>query len=268
MSQIEFISSSKIHKFLWCPIAFKYEYIDPHGPKKENIYAIAGSATHSALEFYMTEKRDRSTPDNEKIKEKWADAFDSLIKKAQSPIEYDSMTTRKTLLYQSWNPLEHYLNTTAKKIKPKLIEHEFKIKLDTSPISIHGFIDLVDEDNVIIDYKTAGQDWKKKYSDSEVNKNIQLKLYSIAFRKEFKQLEARTEFHILPRNESESYIKQKFNTDEELRNVVDLATRIDAIVKLGVFIPNLANCSNCAYNTQCKKLPWVEKGGGFININT
>lgn len=267
MADLEFISASKIYKFLWCPLAFKYDYLDPHGPPFSNIYMIYGTALHAALEWYFTEKRDRIVPTNQQAIDRWEESFLYEIVNAPSEVQYDGPRVRQGMYLAIKDSLNWYLDNIAVNIRPKLIEHKFEMQLSTVPIKIRGIMDLVDEDDVIIDYKAAGLDWKKKFSKHHMENNIQLRLYSIAFRKEFQRLENRTEYHIFPRSIPEVIVQDKFNTDADIKYVLDLAARIQKIVELGVFMPNLASCAACPLNESCPKLPWVEQTGGFINIS-
>jgi len=267
MAELEFISASKIHKFLACPLLFKADYLDPHGPEIANIYMIYGTALHYALEWFFTNKRDVAVPENSLVIATWENAFMREIEEAKTEIEYDTPSVRQAMRFSAKESLNWYLDHIAINIRPKLLEHKFELQLASCPIKIRGVIDNIDEDDVVIDYKSAGLDWKKKFSPHNLENNIQLRLYSIAFRKEFKKLEKRTEYHIFPRCQAEVIVQDKFNKEEEIQYVLKLATTMSKIIKLGVLMPNLANCEKCPLNNSCPKLPWVEQAGGFIKIS-
>jgi len=81
---------------------------------------------------------------------------------------------------------EYYHKTCAPQVQPKIIETEvympihYQDGLWRSDFGMHGFIDLVDENDIIVDYKTTG----KAVADIKADHLRQLAYYTMMYRHE------------------------------------------------------------------------------------
>ena len=258
-----YISASQIKKFGYCPILYKHDYVDGGERMPPNIYMLYGTAIHKALEYNFKQKiKSRKDLPHQEVYAKFEEVFDEETDKHN--IYRDA--TYSMMIFQAQGTIEQYITEVAPDLQPLYVEYEFELKLKNFPITIKGYIDLITEDGRIIDYKTSGKSWKSQYRQTSVDKDIQLTLYSAAYRKAFGKVETGAEFHILPRGENQCYIRGTTNSEAEVIHILQQATIIEKIVELGVFMPNLSSCSTCALKDSCPKIPWVESEGGYIYL--
>jgi len=253
-----FTSHSQIEQFRACPVAYKYAYID--GVQvSDNIfgkYACYGTAIHKALEFNffqkITSKKDLSS---EAVTSFFEKAFLEELNK--DGISLDSVE-QETFVQSGILSLDSYMTKVAPAIQPRLTEQRFEVKFKHYPITVVAKIDLITEDDIIIDFKSVGRLWKKDYTPAKVMSTGQFSLYAAIFRKMFKRKEKQLEYHILPRGTSETPVLVTDRTEEQVKQILELATAIELTLKNGVLIPNHNSCSTCAFNKMCPKLPYFE----------
>jgi len=247
----DYISASQIKQFLFCPLAYKYGYVD--GIKgKGNEYTAYGSAVHKALQLNFEQKitSGKDLPSREVI-----DLFEKEFSKIvqEENIFIDSL--QGSIFIQAGAlTLESYITKIAPTIDPLYCEKKFEVTLKNYPIKILAYVDLITKDDRIIDFKTVGKTWKQQYSKNKVLNDVQVTIYSALFRKVFKKQEKSIEFHILPRGSSECEIIVTDRTEEQIKQVLELATAIEVSIEKGLLIPNIANCPSCAYKDICPKL--------------
>jgi hypothetical protein len=220
-----------------------------------DIYMINGSALHSALAFNYSQKivsrKDLPVQD---VIDKYKSTFESECVKAD--IYYKNV--KDELILSAENTLHNYMGVIAPTIQPTHVEWFFKIPLKKYPITILGYIDLIDENGFIIDHKSAGKSWKTTWKGDMISDSIQMRLYAGAYRKTFKKREMGLAFDVLPRDPKCLY-KRFLGTvsDDAVENVLKMASTIEDIIKLGVFIPNLNSCSGCPQKNTCSKEPVI-----------
>lgn len=252
----DYISASQIDKFNFCPLAYKYIYVDGAKRVPANPYMVYGTAVHQALFVNNTEKirtkKDLKT--NAVINE-----FDvSFAKEIKSLNCYVDDNLCRTLQLEGQNSITHYMQHVAPTIKPLHAELEYEVKLKHFPITIKGFIDLIEEDYTIRDYKTAGVTTKNKWTQRVVDKNKQLTLYAAAFRKLFDKEESRVCIDVLPRGGGHTPVYST-RSKGQIVELLSEATDIETLIELGVFMPNLQNCSQCDFKNTCEKRLYIDE---------
>ena len=98
--------------------------------------------------------------------------------------------------------IEYYMKHRAPQIQPAYVEWSFDIPMHSAGINIHGFIDLITEDGMIIDHKNAGTTTRRDRTQNKVDNNFQLTMYSLAFRKTFGKPEKGVGIDVLKRLKS------------------------------------------------------------------
>jgi len=251
-----YLSASQINTFLYCPLSYKYGYLDGGIKEPPNIYMIYGTVMHGVLEYNYSQKMHskKDCPVEDLIK-----LFIERFNMSAKGINFQNDTMRRSLQLSAEATLNYYMKNIAPGIQPKFVEYEFKIPLKNFPITIMGYIDLITEDDFIHDYKTVGKDWKRKYSSSNISSDIQTTLYAAAFRKAFKHQEKGVVFDIMPRSEGKVYELLTERTEEQILEVLQMATNIEKIIELGVLIPALSNCPTCPYKNTCNKQIYIDK---------
>jgi len=156
------ISHSQIEKYLMCPYQYSLKYLEGKFEwPSSNL--IQGSAYHSALEHNFTAKlgTERDLP-LDVILDVYSDKLDEGIFRAQA-------------LFKTWNPEPHlkdqgiglvkaYMTTISPGVIP--IEVEKWIEVPIGDILIQCRIDLIDENFIVIDHKTAAQVYDQEKADS------------------------------------------------------------------------------------------------------
>lgn len=169
--QIDF---SAIDTYLRCAKQFYFRYIQ--GIKSPPAIAmIEGTSHHKAMEVNNRNKKDKSKDLKPQVlTDVFIDTFRERVKGAKD-IKWEGddenrIHTRAKILHTE------YINHLAPKIKPVDIEEHFEKEVSFG--KLYGTIDLTDKKRVY-DYKTTG----KSKSQSEIDNNLQLSLYSHAAEK-------------------------------------------------------------------------------------
>ncbi len=246
------ISASQISSWLFCPISFRLSYYDLKEKQLPNIYMVWGSAMHEALEENFKQKiktkKDLSLKEVQKVFE---ESF-NCGSKNYLKMPYGNAEPN-TLALVAENVLAKYMIEIAPAIQPKYVEHEFRLQLKKYPIIIHGFIDLITEDNKIKDYKTVGKN-NREWTQYKADDSIQLTFYAAAYRKMFLKREVGIEIDLIPRdNKPEFRTLSTSRTDEQVDYVLHLASVIQELKDRKIYHANLINCRNCPYNQICPK---------------
>jgi len=253
----DYWSASQIGTFLTCPIAYRNLYVVGMPQQPPNIYMVYGTAIHKALEINFKQKI--KTGKDLSVDVVYAHFWKAFQKEQLQVTDRVNPAVIRSMELAATDSLGYYIKNIAPDIQPKEVEFRFEVKMKNFPITLVGYMDLITVDGVIRDYKTAGKDWKRKFSTLEVGKSMQLTLYAAAYRKLFKQKEKGLVFDVMPRCESETFVRETTRTDEQVLQVLKLATDIEKIVKLGVFVPNYTSCSQCEFRHSCEKRPIVDQ---------
>ena len=185
------VSSSGIDTFLHCPIAYRLTYIDKREREPGNIYTSFGCAVHKALETNFAQKiKSKVDLPFKEVKE----AYDTEMYKQQKELGRFDASMLEMINLQAEELLYKYMTTVAPTLQPIAAEHKFEIELKSIGVTILGYIDLIAEviatkRKLIIDYKTTGTSTYQKRTQNYVDQMNQLTMYSLAFRKQFGEIE-------------------------------------------------------------------------------
>lgn len=163
---MQYISASRIHLYLQCPLSFKMKYIDGVADDEgvTQFYANYGKLFHEIAEGIAKEELSLVEADRK---------FDSDFSKCGIPDKYKPDYYKQGKA--SIAPTYEFLN----EVDVLGVETNFNVSIDFTTPPIHGFIDLVYRDNkgrlIVVDWKTS-----KVYSNSELTKQYQPYFYSIA----------------------------------------------------------------------------------------
>lgn len=254
MGKPEFISASQIGQYTFCPLSYKYLYIDGVPKEPHNEYTIYGTALHEALAHNYRQKiaSEKDLPPKELI-DVFRMSMSDLVQK------HNIRANGQTLATMNLNAemtLREYLDKISPKIQPALVEHKFELTLKNYPIKILGYIDLVTVDDWIIDHKSAGKTYKKDWNQSKADDSMQLTMYSAAFRKIFGRAERGVRFDVMPRCiPAEIITLESTRTDDQVFKLLQMATDIDRLIDMGIWVPNLNSCSSCPFKNTCPKQP-------------
>ncbi len=182
-SSLRFLSPTKLRTYATCPLQYRHRYIDqwrsPYTPA-----SLRGDAVHQTLEAnFVRKKRDRRDLEPAEALEIFDDAW-----RRQAPAEAEAETEADAagaFAVDEWDAayaegtrlLEHYLATEAPRIVPHLVEHRFRFSLPGVAVPVVGTVDLIDQNGVVIDHKTAREPFDPNYPATD----MQLVCYAIAY---------------------------------------------------------------------------------------
>ena len=246
-------SYSRLETFEQCRLKFKYRYIDliiPDVPK--SIEAHLGSIIHETLEWFYKKLMEKTTPSLDEVimhySEKWIEGYVPemvIVNKFMKEKDYFNKGVKFLIdYYFKHQPFGE--NTIA-------LEKKVEINLDgTGTKKLIGFIDrlvhnLEKNEIEIHDYKTASTLPQK----SDLEKNRQLALYSIAIKEEFgKDKNICLIWHFLAHNQKVCIRK----TDNDLENLKkEVSKLINEIESAKEFFPTKSRlCDWCEYKNTCE----------------
>ena len=172
IEQIDHLSYSSITTYQMCPRSWRFHYLErvqtPTSPA-----LIFGSAFHDAIEGYLGTGKNQN-PLVEFWKQSW---MLQLERNAENGINWgrDSEESMADLgvkmfsdpdtiaLVDSLKPL--VLEDQEPQVQ---IERRIELQVPGVPVPIVGYIDLIEADGVVCDFKTSARSWDQKKADFEL----------------------------------------------------------------------------------------------------
>ncbi len=147
------LTPSKLGKFVSCPLAFRYSYIE-HLPEPPTVYQLRGTLLHRALQLLF------EAPAAERSRERATSALEEASTELAEEIAALGLEEgeRAAFARESGTLLERYFNLEdPSKVQPVGLELDLRATLDG--VELRGIIDRLDrlEDGrfVVVDYKTG-----------------------------------------------------------------------------------------------------------------
>ena len=147
--------------------------------------------------------------------------------------------------------LEAYLNEIAPNIQPLAVEQKFLIDTGATKLPLMGYIDLIDDQGIIIDHKTS----KRSYAKDAAEGDLQLTAYSLAYRTLYGEPENGVRLDVMVKNKTPK-IQQLSGTrdDGQIRRFLRIAQEVERGISSGVYFPNESfMCGICGYGEMCKE---------------
>lgn len=257
---MDHLSASQINLYLLCGLKYKYNYID-NLPKPFKPSALAfGSALHSALAWLHKQKMKNK---NVKI-ETLHRIFDSdwYSQKLEQEIKYKETEQELALIANAKEFLSMYYENNH--IEVKAYELPFRVPLvnpfngEDLKIEMEGYIDLVEKEDTIVEFKTSAQ----RMSESDIHSNLQLTAYSYAYQKLYHKLPRLLKIvnFIKGKNPRISIVETN-RSEKSFRGFFYLAQSVLKAIKSNIFVPRRGYwCRDCEYASICPigKLDEVE----------
>lgn len=251
-----YISATQITAFLECPLKYRTIYSGEVTRVPPNLYILYGSAIHHALETNyrqkITTRKDLPTREVIEIFSKY------YVEEADKALWFwvDAMTLRG-LIFQGELMLAQYMDEMAPWIQPLLVEEKFEIRLDTyDDVVIYWFFDVVTEDGIIIDHKTAWESTAKQWTQAYVDRMHQLTIYDLAYRKMFKKEPDHLRIDVLKRlkkwPEFQTIVTSR--SAVQIFSLAQLMQKIKDAQKYDLFYPNYNHCDSCDFSSSCTRL--------------
>ncbi|MEE9613765.1 MAG: PD-(D/E)XK nuclease family protein, partial [Thermodesulfobacteriota bacterium] len=235
------LSHYQIDDYLTCPLKFKYVHVlkVPLLPHHAVMY---GKAVHDAISIYFRRKTEGVRITEEEL----IDAFRGSWR-SEGFVSREHETRR-------WEAgaaaLKGFLaREGANGIMPAAVEKDFSVELGTSVL--RGRWDMVEERQdgpYVIDFKTSEMTDKKK-ADKRAKGSVQLKLYALAYEKNFGRPPAGCELHFV-----ESGLVGGASFDQpEMEKTLGIIDEVASGIRERDFTakPDYLNCGWCAFNNIC-----------------
>jgi RecB family exonuclease len=258
---IDYISQSTFGMFLRCPQQYERRYVRgeiiPPG-----IAARRGSATHKAAQINHEQKlTSREDLPTDTLQDAARDHYVKLVKEEGVFIPKDRVSEKGALLAGGLDAATRltklYHDALAPQIMPALVEKRLSIDAGLS-LPIMGTVDVLTEDNVLIDMKTAAKSKAQKDADT----SLQLSFYSGLAARHTGKWPAKITLDVLVDNKIPKH--QRLITHRNGKDWASLLSRLQIFVaqlETGLFPPCSPDswaCSQdfCGYWWTCK---WGEK---------
>jgi hypothetical protein len=146
---VDHLSFSSITSYLSCARAWKFKYLEK-APTKTSSALAFGSAFHETIQTYLTK------PDTELLP-LWSEAWG----KQAERVTLDESESPEALQNEGIRILSHPKVVYEISTIPRNGVCEYKITLNVPgvPVPIIGYIDYIDQDNGLSDFKTSKASW-------------------------------------------------------------------------------------------------------------
>jgi hypothetical protein len=278
MGKVKKLSASSIGTFLECPLKYKFGTVDGIVIPSDSPHLLYGSAVHKAIEEYHKSIYFNNRLERKAIQKIFVDNWQIAIELNEVPIRWYSYSQEKDLTQAGIRTLGTYYEThkddpppptwiNFKGERAPAIEVGFNVSLkDLIPETewrLSGIIDRIIPVEIIIeDHKTGSG----KYSDFQVKTNLQLAIYSYAFRQlvnegkfpDFKPgtKEEFVQFDILDKKSPKIHYHQRKISDKTYRHLGRIIRNIINQIERGEFLPNYGSAclafGGCEFMSMCQ----------------
>ena len=250
---IDHLSSSQINLYSQCSLKYKFQYIDKiPRPFKPSGLAL-GSAIHSALAWLNRERMNG----NRVTLKRFYKIFDSdwYSQKVDTEIRYKDGEEEMKLVVLAKEMLGLYFPKPYREIKGAEVPFVVPLinpgngqRLGVDP---EGFIDLIEEDDTIVEFRTSAQTVNRR----ELNSNLQLTIYSYAYEMlTQKQPRLIKIINFVKTRKPKIIVSETKRTHEDYQKLFGLASQVLSGIRLRVFFPRTGFwCKDCEYSDLCQE---------------
>ena len=246
------ISVSQVNAYLACPLKYRFQYVDKI-PRPWRVAAMAfGSSVHAAVEWFHRERLAGRQPELAAVLKVFdADWYAQNVE----PLVFSERESKDTLAEKGRAMLQIYVES-LNGTKPVAVEQPFELDLadpetgEVFDVRLRGVIDLVEEDQTLVDLKTAG----RTLEHGGLERHLQLSTYALAFL---------LQHGAIPKLRLDMLLKTakpRLERHPTTRSVEDLGwtARLIREVSLAIetehFFPNPSwRCTECEYFAHCQQ---------------
>ena len=252
---MEHLSNSQISLYSQCSLKYKFQYVDLLSrPFKPSGLAF-GSALHSALSWFHRESMTNGGVPLEKLF-KIFDA-DWYSQRTETEIRYKNGEEEMKLIILAKEMLNLYYQLPPKKAKGT--EVSFSVPLHEpgngkNPlIDIEGVIDLIEEGDVITEFKTSAQMMDSKDADE----SLQLTIYSYAFEKLYQRPPQALKVIDFVKSKKPKLITLETRRDKaSYQRLYGITAQVLKGINQKVYFPKTSFwCKDCEYADHCQTWP-------------
>lgn len=247
---MDHLSASQMNLYFQCSLKYKFQYIDKLPKPFKASGLVFGSAIHSAISWFHKSQMAGRQVTLEKLYSIFT--ADWYGQKVESEIRYKESETETSLILLGREMLGLYFHQPRKQVKGT--EIPFTVPLvspgngDHLGINLEGYIDLLEENDTIVEFKTSVKTMDLK------DVNLQLTAYSYAYemlyQKRPKSLKV-VNFLKLKKPKMLSLEVKTASIDHS--RFFHLAKEALKGIRSGVFFPRASFwCNGCEYTEPCR----------------
>jgi len=250
---IEHLSSSQMNLYLQCSLKYKFRYIDKIPvPFKPSGLAF-GSAIHSTLSWFHKERKKG----NEVTLGDFLRLFDTdwYSQRADAKIRYKSGEDDAKLAVIAKEILALYFhqehNGVADSEIPFVVPLVNPSNGDRLGLNLEGFIDLIEKDDTIVEFKTSNQTFTQK----NVDDNLQLTAYSYAFEIIYQKPPKLIKIvDFVKTKKPKMIVLETKRNKHDYQRLFCLASQVLKGIQSQIFFPRTSFwCKDCEYGESCRK---------------
>ena len=248
-------SFSQMDQYLSCPHKYYLGYVKGIQWCYVPSAVAFGSVTHTVLEGFHRSLIAGSPQSSTHLQQSFAEQWQTLVEqnhlRFNKDTEPDELKDRGIELVGQYHAKFHTL-------RPKAVELDFRLPMvrsDTGQLSdrdLVGKIDVVEEDNTPWELKTSG----KSLSQAQVDKNLQLTLYSWALSMLYGEHVGTVKVVNLVRTKQPKIqVIETHRTPQDHQKLMKILFGVGAAISQNVFYPNPNNsygCGNCTFSPICE----------------
>ncbi len=249
---MEYLSSSQINLYLLCSLKYKFQYIDKL-PRVFRPSALAfGSAIHSAISWLHKEQMNGNTVTLENLHRIFS--ADWYVQKSDLEVKFKYGEVETNLLVMAKEILSLYFQNPIKEVKGS--EVPFSVALIDPAngkelgINLDGFIDLIEKDDTIVEFKTSAQ----TMYPGDVHEHLQLTAYSYAYEMLNHRPPKKLKIIDFVKNKKPKMLTFETTRDkQDHKRFFQIASRVLNGIQHEVFIPKQTfMCKDCEYEGPCR----------------
>jgi CRISPR/Cas system-associated exonuclease Cas4 (RecB family) len=251
--EIDHLSASQINLYLTCSLKYRFQYVDKI-PKLFKPSGLAfGSVIHSTIDWFHKQrklKKEVSLDDLYKIL-----GADWFCQGCENEIRYKDGEDEDNLLATAKGMISLYYHSPQNGI----VEAEFPFRLplinpangEKLGIPLEGFIDLIESNNTITEFKTSAQ----SINSDSLDEMLQLTTYSYAYQmifgKEAQMLKVIN--FVKTKIPKMNVLKSVAREQKNYARLFHLAKEVLRSVRSKIFFPRQSfMCKDCEYGALCK----------------
>ncbi len=249
---MEPVSVSQVQSYLFCPLKYRFQYVEKLPAPWRPAALAFGISVHSAVEWFQRERYAGRDPASQEVVDIFAaDWYAANLE----PIVFPERESQELLAEKGQALVQLYVEQ-ANGTLPALIEDRFEIEIvdpetgEVLDVVLRGVIDLVEADGTLVEVKTAA----RTFDVGSLERHLQLSTYALV-----RLLQTGT----IPQLRIDALLKTKVPRIDRLpasRTIADLAwtarliESIACAIRSGSFFPNPSyRCAECEYFAHCQK---------------
>jgi len=229
---IDHLSYSQVAHYLSCQRSYRYKYVNEI-PTAANDALLFGSAWHKMISKCLVD--GGHTP----LDEIWSGAC------AENPdVMPDELFELGLKMVSS-----HLVTLQKLSAYDEMIDHYIEFSIPNVPVPIIGYIDMVADDRVPVDFKTASRKWTQAQADQSLQPTFYLA--GLHYQGFLKASDFPAKFRYIIFTKTKTPDVQILETTRTASDIINMFTLVEACwqaIKNGTFLPTGAGSWRCSEN--------------------